>query len=419
MTIHLLAIETSSERCDIAVLSVQDDQQALVQRTTQGVSRHAEAMFPLVDAALREAGVDKQALTVVAFGQGPGSFTGLRVACGVTQGIAYGLGLPVVAVPSLLAVAEQAVHTQPALASRVPDTACVVMQDARMGEAYVAVYQPPAQPQQAWQAMVEPFLVDVEQIPQWLQQQLSQWGPEAASRLVFMGDALDAYPELQERLPGWAANQMGQSTRACAPSVARLALGAWQRGETLRPEQAMPLYVRDKVAFTIAERAQGAGGNPRAPDVAGHITPMTPAHLRAVAAIESQVQSFPWSLKNFADGLKAGYPAWVIYHQGRLVGYYMVMLAPDLAHLLVIGVHPEAQRQGLGSRLLAHCEALAREHGLATVVLEVRQSNQQAIQFYQQQGYTTFTTRPGYYPCAHGDREAANVMRKDFPQVTA
>src|SRR5690625_7951467 len=105
MTIHLLAIETSSERCDIAVLSVQDDQQALVQRTTQGVSRHAEAMFPLVAAALREAGVDKQALTVVAFGQGPGCFTGLRVDSGVTQVIAFGLVLPVVDVPVFLGVA--------------------------------------------------------------------------------------------------------------------------------------------------------------------------------------------------------------------------------------------------------------------------------------------------------------------------
>src|SRR5690625_5959302 len=141
MTIHLLAIETSSERCDIAVLSVQDDQQALVQRTTQGVSRHAEAMFPLVDAALREAGVDKQALTVVAFGQGPGSFTGLRVACGVTQGIAYGLGLPVVAVPSLLAVAE-AEHS-------ADHDIQVVILDARMGELYVAAYRPNASTQES------------------------------------------------------------------------------------------------------------------------------------------------------------------------------------------------------------------------------------------------------------------------------
>src|SRR5699024_5729084 len=248
----------------------------------------------------------------------------------------------------------------------------------------------------------------------------SQWGPDLSAGLTFMGDVLPDNPALLDKLPAWVAAQVANSTRATASSVARLAFGAWQRGDTIQAEQAMPLYVRDKVAFTIEERAQGAGGNPRAPAVANHhITPMTPAHLTAVAAIESQVQSFPWSLKNFADGLKAGYPACVIYHQGQLVGYYMVMLAPDLAHLLVIGVHPEVQRQGLGRRLLAHCEAVARQAGLATVVLEVRESNHAAIRFYKQQGYRPFTTRPGYYPCAHGSRETAHVMRKDFPATTA
>src|SRR5690606_30204418 len=110
-----------------------------------------------------------------------------------------------------------------------------------------------------------------------------------------------------------------------------------------------PLYVRDKVAFTSAERAQGAGGNPRAARFFASIAPMKYDDLDTVASIEASVQEFPWTYGNFQDGLEAGYSAFVARRDGQIVGFYMTLYAPDVAHLLVIAVSPEHQNQGVGA----------------------------------------------------------------------
>lgn len=141
---------------------------------------------------------------------------------------------------------------------------------------------------------------------------------------------------------------------------------------------------------------------------------MREGHLDAVAAIEGAVQSFPWTRRNFADGLLAGYPAFVACDNGVVVGYHMTMLAPDIAHLLVLGVAPVYQKHGLGKALLNHCESTAVSQGLSSVLLEVRVSNSNAIGFYQHLGYKIIANRKEYYPAAASKREDAHVMSKDL-----
>src|SRR3546814_4439189 len=80
------------------------------------------------------------------------------------------------------------------------------------------------------------------------------------------------------------------------------------------------------------------------------LEPMRVEHLDEVTAIEQKVQAFPWTKGNFADGLQAGYGAWVVTQSGRTLGFCMTMFAPDVAHVLVIAVSPEGQRQGIGSQ---------------------------------------------------------------------
>jgi tRNA threonylcarbamoyladenosine biosynthesis protein TsaB len=203
----------------------------------------------------------------------------------------------------------------------------------------------------------------------------------------------------------------GPNLRADAPAVAHLGLAQFQCGLGIEPDLAAPLYVRDKVAFTTAERENGAGGNPRAGEPV-FLLPMTPAHLEQVASIEQHVQSFPWTLRNFADGLQAGYGAWVMCRANQVLGFCMTMFAPDVAHVLVIAVHPQDQRNGYASRLLEHCEQQAVRRGLPAVLLEVRPSNKGALAFYQSRGYTLMSVRKNYYPAGHGRREDACVMQK-------
>src|SRR5690606_31236819 len=194
--------------------------------------------------------------------------------------------------------------------------------------------------------------------------------------------------------------------QACA--VARLAHAAWLRGDTLDPALAAPLYVRDKVAYTTREREQGKGGNPKAvaPVLASkaaapspvEIIRMTPAHIAKVAEIERAVQAHAWTEKNFEDALAAGYDAWVAVQDNSVIGFCLLMLAPDVAHLLLIAVAPDRQRHGLGAQLLAHAQTHALSQGLPSILLEVRRSNAQAQAFYQKQGFTELSVRKNYYP---------------------
>jgi len=113
--------------------------------------------------------------------------------------------------------------------------------------------------------------------------------------------------------------------------------------------------------------------------------------------------------------LKAGYEAWVIREAGTVAGFYLLMAAPDVAHLLLISVRPDCQRHGLGHQLLRHCEQRARELKVEGVLLEVRPSNRNAVDFYANRGFAQVGVRKGYYPSGPVGREDAWVMKKTVP----
>ena len=414
MNVHIVAFETSTARCDVALLSHVQGETHLVSRFHDGAAEHARHVLPMVDALLNQAGVSRSQLSAVAFGQGPGGFTGLRVACGVAQGMAFALGIPVIPVPSLLAMAEQDA------AEHGRDAVRLVLQDARMEELYAAAYRWDA-PQARWSALHTPSLLGRDDAGAWVADMRQRAGT-APMRLL--GDGVQVFSELQT-LPGLDA--IGDERLPQAVATAHIAHAAWLRNEAIDPALAAPLYVRDKVAYTTRERELGLGGNPRAreqPAVAAEqpaavaspvIVAMTEAHVARVAEIESSVQAHPWTEKNFRDALAAGYGAWVAVQDDRIVGFYLLMLAPDVAHLLLIAVDRTHQRTGVGAQLLAHAEAHALQQGLASVILEVRQSNAQAQAFYRKQGYIELSVRKGYYPAAEAKREDALVLQKILP----
>lgn len=411
MDLHILALETSSSLCGVALLSTGEGHLHVRSLGHDATAEHAERLLPMVDQLLKEAGVGRSQLSAIAFGQGPGGFTGLRVACGVAQGMAFALGLPVIPVPSLLAVAEQESGS---------NAVCVVLQDARMNELYAAAYRPAmVDGVRVWQGVQGPVLLNVHDAHLWLEQLRWQVQAESGSAQVsirLLGDALAAYPILSTlavSAQGIASTRIswGKAQRATAEAVARLAQQAWQRGETVAPDQAAPLYVRDKVAYTVAERNQGLGGNPKAQAPIA-IVRMHMDDLQAVANIEAQVQAFPWTLGNFRDALEAGYGAWVARQGERILGFSLVMFAPDIAHLLLIAVSPGAQRTGVGYMLLRHCEHETVTRGLPALMLEVRPSNEQAVAFYRNRGFMHTGTRKGYYPKDRNEREDGWVMEK-------
>ncbi|MEO1765959.1 ribosomal protein S18-alanine N-acetyltransferase [Thiobacter aerophilum] len=137
--------------------------------------------------------------------------------------------------------------------------------------------------------------------------------------------------------------------------------------------------------------------------------PMRREDLARVMEIERDLYPFPWSEGNFRDSLQAGYSCWVCERARAVVGYAVLMLAAGEAHVLNIAIARAWQRQGLGTALLRHLIALARDYGAREMFLEVRPSNETARRLYHGMGFNEIGLRPRYYP-AHGGREDAILM---------
>lgn len=432
--LHILALDTSGRIADLALLSVINGRQSVRCLSFEGTTQHAERLLPQVGQLLDEAGVRRDQLSVVAFGQGPGAFTGLRVACGVAQGLAFALGIGVVAVGSLFAAA---------LADDSDAPVQVLVQDARMNEVYLAVYRCSKQPGAIggqslavaagagqttfWTEIHPPVLMAADAVTPWLRAHADQWlaassGPKPG--IVLMGDALSAYPQQFESLfagapgPDEPVFVQGKAVRPQASAIAKIALARVLAGQVSQPHEVAPLYVRNKVAFTTSEREHGMGGNPAAalPLV---VSPMTVDDIGAVFGIESVVQAFPWTHGNFLDAVKSGYLARVARLGETVVGFYIAQFIDDLAHLLLIAVAPAMQRRGAGHQLLQHFEAEACRQQARALTLEVRVSNQAAVNFYKNRGFVQTGVRKQYYRTPDGSREDALILDKPLREAAA
>jgi ribosomal-protein-alanine N-acetyltransferase len=146
-----------------------------------------------------------------------------------------------------------------------------------------------------------------------------------------------------------------------------------------------------------------------APAAPASLRPMRESDLDAVLAIEVRAYPFPWTRGIFRDCLLADYPAWVLEQGGRIIGYGVLSLAGDEAHVLNVCAAPEVQGRGHGRRLLRSLLKIARARGAQRVFLEVRPSNAHAIALYHDEGFNEIGRRPRYYPAKEG-REDALVM---------
>ena len=133
---------------------------------------------------------------------------------------------------------------------------------------------------------------------------------------------------------------------------------------------------------------------------------MRTADLAEVARLEKSLYAFPWSLGNFRDSVNAGYDCWVVTHGEAVVGYAVLMVAIDEAHLLNFAVGGEWQNQGVGRRFLEYMVEVARLAGCQIVYLEVRPSNLPARHLYRTMGFQQIAIRPDYYPAVSGREDA-------------
>ncbi|MFZ5502204.1 MAG: tRNA (adenosine(37)-N6)-threonylcarbamoyltransferase complex dimerization subunit type 1 TsaB [Pseudomonadota bacterium] len=233
---RILALETSTEYCSVALW-----QDGVVSARCELVGqKHSEVLMAMLDGLLKEAGVTVTQLDGIAFGKGPGSFTGVRIACGVAQGLALGANLSVVGVCTLEALAQASQHDR-----------VVAALDARMGEIYLAAYE---RLDAGWNTLCEPCLCKAEDAPGLVGE--GWFG-------VGSGFAADTPASQQHAAAGSGAltrhfgkQLSGVDARAIpqASAISQLAAIQFRRGNALDAALALPLYLRNKVALTTRER---------------------------------------------------------------------------------------------------------------------------------------------------------------------
>jgi ribosomal-protein-alanine N-acetyltransferase len=137
--------------------------------------------------------------------------------------------------------------------------------------------------------------------------------------------------------------------------------------------------------------------------------PMHMDDLDTIMVIEPQIYPYPWTRGNFSDSLNSGYSAWVLMHNEEIIGYSLMMMVLDEAHLLNLSIAKIYQKQGLGRTLLEHMVDIAKNNQMANMFLEVRQSNISAMALYESKGFNEMAIRRNYYPATNG-RENAVLM---------
>ncbi len=236
--LNLLAFDTSTEQLSVAVQRGADGPRWA--HTGAGGAQASATLIPTVQALLAEAGLALRELRAIVFGRGPGSFTGLRTACSVAQGLAWGAGVPVLPVDTLLAVAEATRQSQ---ADANAALRVLALLDARMGEVYAADYA--WSPAGGWQVLADAVVLPPESVA------------APAPGTLLAGNAATVYAD---RLPAAVRALPSVQVLPTADALLGLAPTLLAAGRAVPADQALPLYIRDKVALTTAERENKSPG---------------------------------------------------------------------------------------------------------------------------------------------------------------
>lgn len=214
----LIAIDTATERCSVALLI----DERIVERAAQTPRGHADLVLPMVEAVLAEAGLTLRQLDGLAYGRGPGAFTGVRIAVGVAQGLAYGAQLATVGISNLAAVAQQFAR---------PGARILVCMDARMNEVYWGRFE------STHDGLVAATTAERVDLPE---------AVDAGDATVFAGTGFGAYPQLAAGRPPDAVHG---AILPHARDIARLAVLELRAGRGQPADRAQPVYLRDQIAI--------------------------------------------------------------------------------------------------------------------------------------------------------------------------
>ena len=378
---RLLALDTATPASTVAV---HDGDRVLASRRVTDASQHAEVLALLVRDTLAEAGVTMSELTHIACGVGPGPFTGLRVGLATAKTMGYALGIPVVGICSLDAIAREKQTTAA--------EAVTVVTGARRHEFYWASYDT------AGTRIAGPEVAREENLPHSGVVVGAPTSPAIPDAYWIAQIAVEAIARGEEAAPLGAVN-VEQPAGGDGTSTADFI-----RGRTLLAAEA--LYLRRPDAVPPASAVPATAARP-------HVRLMRWWHIDAVSALEPQLFSTTaWSASTFWSEL-AGAPDtrhYVVAEElGQIVGYAGITIYPPEAEVQTIAVAPWQQRHGTGRALLNTLIAEAAKRGCSRMLLEVRADNAAAISLYESFGFAINGRRRDYYGAGYD----AVLMQRD------
>lgn len=366
----VLALDSAGSACSTAVWI---DGRIVARRFSEMEHGHAEALIPMVQAAMTEAGLDYADLDLIAAGTGPGSYTGVRVALAAARAIASAAGKPLSGVSNFEAIAA-------ACAPQAPDLVAI---ESRRVDFYIQVFGRDGAADSPPTVIAESDLAALFAIGETVQ---------------IAGDAAERAAQTL-RAAGFDARAHPNVRHADATTIAQLAAQRWRLEG--KPRAAEPIYLRPPDARTVAERAAGRA--------AAEFVTATPSHGAVMAALQHKCFDERWSAEAMTTLLSQPGVAGVLLIAPDTqvpLGYGLMRAAAGEAEILTFGVDPRYRRSGLGRRILSDLIARAREAGAEAVFLEVADGNKAARALYDSTGFIQVGRRAGYYRGPRGIDDA-------------
>ena len=377
---RVLAIDSSGLTATVAVV---EDTQTVAEYTINYKKTHSQTLLPMIDEVVKMTELDLNTIDAIAVAGGPGSFTGLRIGSATAKGLGLALNKPLIHVPTVDGLAYNVYGCE--------DIICPIM-DARRNQVYTGIYT------FSKKAGTKEGSNLVEPVFQVIKMQMAVSIEELAERLnryrrpvVFLGDGVPVYEQiLAEKLTVPYSFAPAYMNRQRAAVVGTLGIQYYKAGKFETAEEHRPDYLR--VSQAERERAQ------REKEAELVVRELKVEDSAVVAEMEQQIFSDPWSEKSVMETVQQKQSVcFAAEKAGHILGYLLVYHAADEAEIARIAVQKEARRQGVAGKLMLALENYCEEHQIVRLLLDVRESNETARNFYTESGFAEDGIRQGFY----------------------
>ena len=330
----------------VASVAIVEDNDLKGEYTVNYKKTHSQTLLPMLDEVAKMIDLDLNSIDAISIASGPGSFTGLRIGSATAKGLGLALGKPLIHIPTVDALAYNLAGNR--------DIICPLM-DARRNQTYTGLYRFDGNQMEIIKPQcavgIDEIIAEVNKLGQ---------------AVVFLGDGVavfETYIHENCTVPYTFAPAHVNKQRAGA--VAALGEIYYTEGKTETAEEHKPDYLRLS---------------------------------QAVAEIERQIFSQPWSRQGFLDAVNLGNTVFLVAEENnRIIGYIGMYLAMDEGEITNVAVAPVERCHGVGGMLLTELLKIAENKGVARIVLEVRASNDSAIRLYERNGFVQCGMRKGFY----------------------